>query len=46
MLVGHDKVDEGDWLRDELMVAEHSLLQELTLPLREPRGLLLVLVVV
>ena len=46
MLGGHDEVEESDRLVEELMVVEHGLLQELALPLREPRGQLFEFVIV
>ena len=46
MFGSHYEVEESDRLVEEFMVVEHGLLQELALPLREPRGQLLELVIV
>lgn len=46
MLGRRDEVNEGYRLIDELMIAEHRLLHELSLPLGEPWGKLLILVIV
>ena len=46
MLISHDEIDKCNWLVKQLVITEHGLLKELSLPLGKPGSQLFILVVV